>query len=880
MWRRLRRRRDRDAEIEAEIDLHLRMAIADRIAAGESPEEAKRAAHLDFGNVRLVKEEARAVWSWTTLEQLLKDLREGARVLRRAPGLSISAIALIALVIGGNTTIYSVVHGMLTNPAPGVEPGGLVSVGWIAPHESVRPHTSYPMFRALAEQARAAELVAFRDELVTFRHTGATVSFRGAAVSANYFDVLRVRPVRGRGFVPADGHETADGLVVVISRRIWQQQFLGAENVVGQSVRLDGQPATIVGVAPDGFQGVWLGEATDLWMPIVPYARLHDQGASLDDRSAEGIAIIGRLTEGRSIEEAQEEMTAIADRTGASSPAAITRKAAMLFPYTATAAHDSLFAERGPRFLAIFSLVTALTLLIACANVANLMLARAASRQREMAVRQSFGASRWRIVRLVIAEGATLSLAAWVVACLVASWLSEALPSAIPPSTNGGAPLAVNLSPDWGVLGYAMLLAIAGTILFTIAPAVHTWRQDLLSFLKAGEQGVVQGRSHLSHALVVAQLASSVLLLTCAGLGYRSLGILDGAPLGFDPRNVLLVTVDTSTVAKTPEANRALLDRMVARLRTAPGLEHVTYATMSPSHSWARMSVRTSASSEPSQTEVNVIEPGYFDAFAVRPLAGRTFTQGDRDGAPEVAIVNAHMADSLWPGEGALGRTLMIGSPERQVTIVGVVPNVLYGGVRRDERPRALFLPAAQSEISPSLHVTLQIRHSGLDAAVAVIGRALQEVDPAVPMVYVRSMQADLDEITWGVRTLTVLLVIFAGGSLLIASLGQYAAMAFSMRRRVRDFGIRMALGASAHRIVRSTLGEGFRLTAIGLLVGFALAVITARAAAALLHGVTPTDPSTYVAVFAVLGASSLAACYVPARRAARVDPMVALRAE
>ena len=828
-----------------------------------------------------MKKDASTVWSWTAVEQWIRDLRDGARVLTRAPGLSVSAIVLIALVIGGNTSIYSIVHGMLTNPAPGIEPGSLVSIGWIAPQQSVRPQTSYPMFEALSRDARGAELLAYRDELVTFRHTGGTLSFRGAAVSPNYFDLLGVRPVRGRGFIASEGQPSAEGMVIVISHRIWQQQFLGAENVVGASVTISGHPATVVGVAPERFQGMWLGEATETWIPIVPFSRLVGREVALDDVSADQIAIFGRLPDGQSVNHAQTELAAIANRTSASWPAGITRKALVLLPYTATAAHDSLFAQRAPRFLAIFSLVTALTLLIACANVANLMLARAASRQREMAVRQSFGASRARIVRLVIAEGATLSTAAWAIACLVAWWLSEMLAGAIPPSTNGGAPLAVNLSPDWGVLAYAMLLAVAATIVFTMAPAILTWRQDLLSFLKAGEQGVVQGRSRLSQVLVVAQLACSVLLLTCAGLGYRSLSMLNGAQLGFDPRNVLLATIDTSTAARTPLANRALLDRIVDRLRVAPGLEHVTFATMAPSSSWVRTPVRTSASSEPLQTEINVIEPKYFESFGVTPVAGRAFTSADRDGAPAVAVLNAHLADRLWPGEGAIGRTLMIGSPEREVTVVGVVPNVLYGGVRREERPPALFLSAAQTEISPaSDHVTLQIRHRGVDDALAVAGRALQHVDAGVPMIYVRTMEADLDEITWGVRTLTLLLAIFAGGSLLIAALGQYAAMAFSMRRRVREFGIRQALGASARQIVGATIREGFTLTVYGLVAGSALAVITARASAALLYGITPTDPSTYVGVFAVLGASSLAACYVPARRAATVDPMVALRVD
>jgi predicted permease len=454
--------------------------------------------------------------------------------------------------------------------------------------------------------------------------------------------------------------------------------------------------------------------------------------------------------------------------------------------------------------------------------------------------------------------------------------MSALLPGLIPPGEFGNVQVELDLSPDWVVLGYAMILAIAATVVFTIAPAVRTWRLDLLPFLKAGEQGVVRGRSAVSGGLVVLQLAFSVLLLTTAALAYRSLSLMDQVDLGFNRSNLLLVTIDSGGSAKSVNARIELLDRMLERLRAVPGVESASYASYAPSGSWPRASARASELQQPVRIERNYVGPDFLQTLGVGTRAGGELRQDDT----AEAVINQHLADALWPGETAVGRTFLEGSPERPVTVVGVASNAYFSGSRRMLRPHFVLLAAARDQ-SPSTFSTFHVRYAGgLDTIVPAIGRALRDVDATVPLAHVRTMDAQLEDITWMTRTLTMLLTLFAAGSLLIATLGQYAAMSFVMRQRVRDFGIRIAIGASPRQILSAAVGDGLKLTALGLLIGLALGAAIGRSARSLLYGVTLTDVPTYAGVLAVLGVASLFACYLPAYRASRISPVQALRHE
>jgi len=867
-------RRRKDSEIDEELRSHLNLAIEARIERGQTPEEARRSALLEFGNVRATYEDVRSIWTWTALEQLLADIRSGFQILTRSPGISLSAIALIALVIGGNTTIFSIVNGLLTKPGPAIRARNLVSLGWGVDRQPVHPVESYANYLDVASQAHTVRpLLGFQFDRFTLTYRDGSYALHGAAVSANYFDTLGLILVRGRAFTDDEARSSA--LTAVISHRLWTEHFQQRDDVIGQTIALNGQPATVVGVAPADFQGVWLAERSDVWVPIVAYARVRGAGRGLEDRAWGAIAMLGRLAPGASMRDARSELATIAARLEAAYPESNKAKTIVPFRYSVTAAGDSLLAQRGMQFLAIFQIITALTLLIVCANVANLMLARAVVRQREMAVRQSFGASRVRVVRLVLAEGIAISTGAWVVACLFAWGVGRVVAALLPPAN--GAPMALDFTPDWKVVAYAMVLAAAGTIAFTIGPAIRTWRQDLLPFLKAGEQGVVQGRSRLASGLVVLQLAFAVLLLASAGLAYRSLSLVNALDLGFNPAGILLVTVNSEGV---PEGARAtLLDRMRDRLASVAGVTGVTDARVPPKEFWGTEPVRVAGAQQPITAERNAVGPDYLQVLGLTPRFGRELTRDDRTRTTTAAVVNENLAQALWPGQNALGRTLLVGAQRQPVEIVGVAPNAFFSGFRREERPNFIFVPRRTDERGGE--TTFYIRYSGpLDAVGPAVGRALAEVDSRAPIVYMRTMETQLAEITSIVRVMTTMLLLFAAASLLIAMLGQYAVLAFTMKQRTRDFGVRMALGASAKQILGSVIREGLRLTALGLVIGSALSLMSGRALRSLLFGVTATDPVTYAGVVTVLACASLVACWIPGWRASRVDPMAALREE
>jgi predicted permease len=871
------RRRPSDQKIDEELRSHLALAMQERVDRGETPEEARRAALIEFGNVRVTQEDVRSVWTWTDVEQLIADVRSGLQILTRSPGISVTAITLIALVIGGNTTIFSSVHALLTKPAPAIAARGLVSLGWCVDRQPVHPVDSYANFVDVAAQARTVRpLLGFQFERFTLTYRDGSYALHGALVTPNYFDTLGLTLARGRGFT--DDEARGSALTAIISDRVWLERFQRAEEAIGQTVVLNGYPATVVGVAEPEFQGVWLFERSDVWVPIAAYARVRGQTRGLEDRSWGAVAMVGRLAPDASLAEARAEMITIAARLQASYPDGNKGKTIALFPYSGMAAGDSAIAQGGPRFLAIFSVVTALTLLIVCANVANLMLARAVVRQREMAVRQSFGASRVRVVRLVLAESAAISATAWGAACLLAWALSRVIPRLIAPTSDTGAAIALDFTPDWKVVAYAMVLAAAGAVVFTAGAAARTWRQDLLPFLKAGEQGIVRGRSRVANGLVILQLAFAVLLLAGAGLAYRSLSLVEAVDLGFDKTGLLLVTIDAQGVPESLQAT--LLDRMRERLMTLPAVTGVSYARTPPQEFWPTEQVRIAGAAQPANAERNSVGPDYLRVLGLMPRVGRELTREDRTRVSTSAVVNENLAAALWPGAAAVGRTLLIGPDRQPLQVVGVAPNAFFSGFRREDRQYFVFVPLRTDPRAPG-RTTFYVRYAGgLDPLAPAIGRALADVESRAPIVYMRTMGTQLEGMTSIVRVLSTLLTLFATASLLIATLGQYAVLAFTMKRRTRDFGVRMALGASARQIVRSVIGEGLRLTIVGLAIGAGLSVITGRALRSVLFGVSPTDAATYAAVVAVLASASLIACYIPAWRASRVDPMEALRQE
>ena len=865
-----------DRDLDDEIRFHLAEEAHVQAERGLTADEAAAAARRAFGNVALAKEDTRAVWVSTRLEQLFQDLRFGSRILTRSPGISLTAVGLIALVIGGNTTVFSIAHSVLTKPSPGVHASGLATVSWVADNGDVETHTEYSVYEHFVRHSTALQpIAAFDFARLTMTHDNGSYAVRGAVVSGNYFDTLGVRLAKGRGFTDDEAAAGAPVVAVVLAHHVWQNSFQGREDIVGQPLMLNGQPATVVGVAGPTFRGAIFSELADVWVPLNGDARQR-----LRRNSGTSVAMIGRQSEGASLAEAQAQLATMWTQLQRAHPELSQKYRVRLVAYSGTAGGNSLVATRGNRMLAVFSAVTLLTIAIVCANVTNLLIARAVVRQREMAVRQSLGASRRRIVRGLLAEGLVLSVVAWIAACLMAWWVSRAvMPFLVPDAAQ---PVQMpDLTPDWTVIGYALVLALGCTIAVTVGPALRTGSQQLLPFLKVGEQGVVQGRSRLTHALVVVQLAFSILLLTSAGLARRSLSVWDSLDVGFDTRRILLATVNTSAGANAPSGNLAILETLRTRLERLPGVDQVSFVPGRRFSSWVDFPVRAAESDAPVLAVDNAVTSSYFATVGVPFVAGSDFTLRARP-AGRSAIVNRHLADTLWPGEPAIGKVLLGGPAEQPVRaeVVGVVGDAYFSGRASEGPPRYVFFASAERPPAPG-EATFLIRYSGGQEAMApLIARALRDADARIPISSLRTFEAEISAEVAPLWILATLLTIFAGGSLAIAAIGQYAVVAFDGRRRTREFGLRIALGASSQQLIAAVMAESFRLTAIGIALGFALSVAAATLLARVLFGITPTDPPTYIGVFLLLATASLVACYLPARRAARTDPLVALRTE
>ncbi len=815
----------------------------------------------------------------TALEQLLADLRYGARILTRSPGFSAAAIALIAVGIGGNTAVYSVVHGVMSKPAPGVTADGLVSFAPAVHNQPMDPGAhSYARYLDYAAQSRSMSgLAASRFVRFTASLPNGTYELRGEMVTANYFDVLGVHLARGRGFSEAEARGAAP-LPAIIAYHIWQNQLAGDPEVIGRQVTLNGVPATIVGVGPPHFVGARFGPSLEVAVPLPAYARRTGLEGELAQRSEGRIGIIGRLAPGASLAGARAEFAAISARLASSYPESDRDAGVLLEPYTATR-FGPLAGAQNRLFMAIVMGVAVLTLVMVCANVANLMLSRAVMRQREMAVRQSIGASRSRILRILLGEGLVLSLAATGAAMLFAVWSAGAV-GKLAPTLESGAAFLPNFAPDWAVLFYALGLAVLSTLAFTLAPALRAWGQDLLPFLRGGEHGVTSGRSRAASVLVVAQLALCMLLVTSGAFAWRSTKMMESADLGFARDHIVLAGVDTQVAAPDRTRNLALLEHVRQELLALPGVTAASWAVAAPPHSHSFMGVPVQSV----PADGTYAGPDYLRTLRVAILAGRDFSAADLAGTGAVAIVNRKLAQALWPGQPAVGRTVSIAQSLEVVRVIGVAADAAFNGVGSngefsglspEERRNYIFLFESLHG-TPGMY-TFHVRYRG---AVPPLREAIHRADSRVPVFQVRTLQAEFESFTMPVHIFANFAGVAALGALLLASLGLYAVIAFYTARRGREFGIRAALGASPRQVMAEALRQGLVLAGAGVAIGLLLSAAAARTFGSLLYGVSAGDPAMYATVAALLGLVALAACYVPARRAALADPLHSLRQE
>ncbi|HEY9283912.1 MAG TPA: ABC transporter permease [Pyrinomonadaceae bacterium] len=890
--RALLRRREAERELDAELRYHLERQIEQNVAGGMGREEARRAALKEFGGLPQAKEYCRDARGVRVVEDLWHDVRYGARLMLRSRGPALVAVVALALGIGANTAIFSVVNSLLLRPLPYRRPEQLVKAYQSAPDPSkgMLPSVwSYPRFEILRGESRSFAAVAGHTQNpYNLTGTDEPERLQVEMVSAGYFPLLGVEAAAGRTFTAEEDGAGAANPAALLSHGLWQRRFGGDERVLGQTVELDKRAFTVVGVLPPGFRGQ-TGTA-DAWVtmaaaPLLRYPKI------LTNANNAWFQVVARLRDGVTAEEARAEMAAVSQRIERQHPGP---KQAMQAGARVVTLAPLRAAKLDPAVRNSFLILLAavgLVLLIACANVANLLLARGVARRREFAVRAALGAGRGRIIRQLLAESLMLSLLAGALGLLVALWGVELIKQFRPSDDAqfwSAYTRAFDFFPidlDGRVLAFNFLLALLTGLLFGLLPALQSSRADLGRALKDGAASTPTGFHRLRRLnsrglLVVSEIALSLVLLAGAGLMLKSLSRLHAVDLGFDPANVLTMA------APSRDAKPEFYEQLLARVAALPGVEAAGLGSTAPLLGHASMTslgIEGRAEGNEAGVGLHSVSPDYFKTLGIPVLRGRAFTERDRPGAPRVALVNQTAAAQLFPGEDPVGKRIKPSmtpeyeTDEKSVEIVGVVGDARYGRLEGAVEPD-VYLPAWQPTDAAQ---TLVLRTSAEPAGVvSAVRREVRALDRNVPVASVRTMDARVAEVTSRARFITFLLGIFAGLALLLAAVGIYGVVAYSVSARAREVGIRIALGAQRADVLRLVLLDGLPLVAAGLALGLLAAWAAARVLRSQLYEVSASDPLIFAGVTALLAGVALLASLVPARKATKVDPANVLRAE
>jgi putative ABC transport system permease protein len=809
------------------------------------------------------------------MNTLFQDLRYALRRLGKTPAFTAIAVTTLALGIGANTAIFTVIDAVLLRPLPYHDPGRLVLLA----ERTARFPTlsvSYENYMDWRDQSHSfSSMGAVRNTAMTLTGAGEPERLAVQNATANLFDLLGVSTVRGRSFLADEDRAGAAG-VAMISYGLWQRRFGGAENVLGQSFTLDNKPYSVVGVLPRDFQV--LQQAPDVVLPFEPWAKTLP-----DDRSWHpGILPIARLKPETKLSEARAEMTTIAKRLEQQYPVYDTGTDAQVNPM-----QEKLVENVRPALLMILGAV-GFVLLIACTNVANLLLVRATTRQREIAVRAALGASRWRVIRLALTESLVLSIGGAALGLLLAQAAVPALlrlgGSALPPTTD--------IHVDTPVLIFTTVLAVLAGIVFGFAPALHMAGLDVRSALNQAERGGMgRGLVRLRGAMVVMEVMLAMLLLIGAGLLIRSFDRLASVAPGFTVDHILIADLPVSPSGH-PNAQERMgyLDRIIERAAALPGVRSAGAASFLPvsgAGSIIHFNIQGRPPKTPHEyilTNYRVVSADYLQTLGLPLVSGRLPTPADREDAPAVVVINTTMAKTFFPNQSPLGQHLQLGAtPEKEVPwmeVVGVVGDVKQS--LASEAPTEMYVPFRQAnQVLPVFGLSLVLRTGNDPRSLAgSLTTAVHEIDSNQPLVKIRTMEENVATSVAQPRFRTVLLAILAALALLIAAVGIYGVMAFSVSQRTREIGTRMALGSTPAQVFRLVIRDGLRLTVVGLVLGLALAAALASYLSSLLFDVSFVNPLTIVAMSALLMLVALIACYIPARRATRVDPTVALRYE
>jgi len=870
----------RDYELQAELESHLQMHVDDYLRSGMSPEEARRRALLKLGGVEKVTQAYREQRGLPFLETLAQDMRFAFRGMRKNLGFTCVAVLTLALGIGANTALFCVINGVLLSPLPYPDSGRLVSV-YSSSKTFSHASVSYLNFLDWEKQNESfSAMAAFRDEDWNLTGQGEAQRLRGYMVSSGFFPTLGVTPVIGRT-IAVDEDRVGGAPVVVIGQGLWQRKFGASPDALGKTMILNGQGYTIVGVVPASFR-LYSGDNTEVYAPLGQW----DDSTFRNRRVGMGMRVIARLRHGISIDQARADMQTVARNLAAAYPESNAGSSVSL-----TSLKDDMVEGTGSMLLVLFAAV-GFVLLIACTNVANLLLARSTGRSREFAVRSAMGATQSRLVRQLLTESALLGLIGGAFGLLLAAEGIKPLLALVPHALPRSREIAV----DGRVFLFTLGMSVGAGLLFGLVPALKAWRTNLQETLKEGGRGSSGTRRRAQNVFVVVQTAVALVLLVGSGLMIRSLVLLLGVNPGFDPRNVLTfnVTMPPGLTADAPHI-RAALRQLHDAVRNTPGVQFASLddGTLpmngdSELPFWLEGQPKPATDSEMNWALFYLSEPDYLPAMGTPLLRGRFFTDADTQRSAPVVVIDEALANEFFPSGDAIGKRINVGIMETQPEIVGIVSHVKHWGLDADAKSKIqsqIYLPLAQL---PDKFMPLIKRGIGMLVRTQTaplllfpsIRLSISRVSNEHVVYEGQTLEQIVSDSLADRRFAMMLLGAFAGLALLLSSIGIYGVISYLVGQRIQEIGTRMALGAQRRDVLQLVLGRGVLLAAIGVGVGAVLAFALTRQMRSMIYGVSAADPVTFLAVSVLLMLVAVAACYVPARRAMCVDPMMALRYE
>jgi predicted permease len=819
------------------------------------------------------------------METVLQDIRYGVRMLAKNPGFMIVSIITLALGIGVNTAIFSMVDAFLLRPLPINDPSQIAVLGYQQLHQNIQTQFSVADYRDIRNQTSGvfSEVFAYVFGMDGLSVDGKADRIMTNYVSGNYFSALGIKPALGRFILPSEGEVANADPVMVLAYSYWQTHFGGDPQIVGRKVSVDGHPITIIGVAPKGFVGVYPIISVQGYLPL---GMLPIEGQAADfmtNRQIRGTPVLARLRPGTTLAQAQAVLAIVSQRLSQEHPDADKDLSVQAFPELRARPNpdpNNTVLVVGGLFLGLAGMV----LLLACVNVANILLVRATVREREMAIRAALGAARNRLIRQLMTESIVLALLGGVAGILLGIWGSATLASV---NIQTDLPINFDFGFDWRVFGYATAAALVTGVVVGIVPAIRASRGNLSAILHEGGRGVVGGKNRLRTTLVVAQVAGSLMLLVIAGLFTRSLSKVQRTDLGFKPDHVLNMAMDPNEIGYNQAQTRDFYKNLLGRVRSIPGVVAVSEASSTPLgyyNNGDNLSIEgyQPPPGQPAPSSLYVAISGdYFQTLGISMLRGRSFTGADDENAQYVAIISDEMAKKFWPNTDPVGRQFKMATEDKHsIAVVGVAGDARFQGVTGQINP-VFYVPFAQHQVGNSLEI-LQIRAAGsTETMIPEIERVIESLAPQLPLFDVQTMNQALNTLNGLLfyKIGAVLAAVLGILGLILAIVGVYGVVSYAASQKTHEIGVRMALGAQPLDILRMVFREGFLIVAVGLIVGIAGALAVGRVVGSFLT-VSAQDPVTYVAITGLLTIVALAACFIPARRAMRVDPMVALRYE